>query len=172
MNKTRVDWAEREWLPIPGFDDYCACRDGCILSLKGEMKILKGVRHQSGHLYVFLYQGTVRSKKYIHDLVLLAFVGAPQPGQLCRHLDGKPEHNDLTNLQWGSYSENTNDMRLHGTIPRGERSGTHKLTEVDVIEIRKLHGKVTLRELGKRFGVSHTAIRRAATGMKWGHLGG
>jgi hypothetical protein len=39
-----------------------------------------------------------------------------------------------------------------------------------VREIRELHGTVTLRELGRRYGVSHTAVRRAALGIKWGHI--
>ena len=54
--------------------------------------------------------------------------------------------------------------------PIGERSGTHKLTIEDVIKIRKEYGKKSLRKLASEYGVSHTAIRRAALGIKWGHL--
>lgn len=52
----------------------------------------------------------------------------------------------------------------------GERAGGAKLTSHEVLEIRRLHGTMSLRELGARYGVSHTAIRRAALGIKWAHL--
>lgn len=55
-------------------------------------------------------------------------------------------------------------------MPVGERSGTHKLTEAEVLEIRKARGTASLRELGAKYGVSHTAIRRAMLGIKWGYL--
>jgi hypothetical protein len=53
---------------------------------------------------------------------------------------------------------------------RGERNGTAKLTEIQVREIRRRIGTLSLRQLAKEYGVSHTAIRRAATGAKWGHV--
>lgn len=35
---------------------------------------------------------------------------------------------------------------------------------------RKARGTASLRELGAKYGVSHTAIRRAMLGIKWGYL--
>jgi len=173
MSKTRIDWAKYIWQDIPGFPNYYACREGYILSKKNTGPIvLKGITHERGHLYIFLYRDNLRVKKYIHDLILITFIGFPTQNQLCRHLDGNPTHNELSNLHWGTPLENSNDKRIHGTMPYGEKSGTHKLTEYDVLEIRKKHRSMSLRELGKRFGVSHTAIRRAALGIKWGHLHG
>jgi len=76
----------------------------------------------------------------------------------------------LDNLKWGTPLENTEDKRRHGTIPRGESAGGAKLTEAQVLEIRRRHGTASLRSLAREFGVSHTAIRRAALGIKWAHL--
>ena len=76
----------------------------------------------------------------------------------------------LENLCWGSRQENVDDKRVNDKMPVGERSGTHKLTEAEVLEIRKARGTASLRELGAKYGVSHTAIRRAMLGIKWGYL--
>lgn len=71
---------------------------------------------------------------------------------------------------WGSRQENVDDKRVNDKMPVGERSGTYKLTEAEVLEIRKARGTASLRELGAKYGVSHTAIRRAMLGIKWGYL--
>lgn len=168
MTKTKIDWCDSIWKKIPGFDSYRASPEGLILSLyKKKPKLLKPISKKTGYQYVFLYQDRQRSKKYIHNLVLLAFIGSPEKGQECRHLDGNPTNNTSANLRWGTKQENALDKRRHHTVSEGEKAGTHKLTECDVKEIRKMHGKVSLRKLGHMFGVSHTAIRRAALGIKW-----
>lgn len=52
----------------------------------------------------------------------------------------------------------------------GERQHDAKLTEADVVEIRRLAGTVPYRELGERFGVSAQTAWRAATGKTWKHV--
>jgi hypothetical protein len=47
--------------------------------------------------------------------VALAFL-APQPGtRVVRHLDGDPANNHVSNLAWGTQSENMKDTLQHGT---------------------------------------------------------
>lgn len=168
MSRTKIDWCDTVWKKIPGFDKYRITQSGLILSLhKKKPKILKQVSKRTGYQYVFLYQNRTCTKKYVHDLVLRAFVRTPKEGQECRHLDGNPTNNNLANLKWGTKHENALDKRKHHTVPEGEKAGTHKLTECDVKEIRKMHGTVSLRRLAHIFGVSHTAVRRAALGIKW-----
>jgi hypothetical protein len=64
------------------------------------------------------------------------------------------------------------DKRRHGTQTFGERHSPAKLTEAQVLEIKQRVGNETLRALASEYGVSHTAIRRAANGMKWRYLSG
>lgn len=101
--------------------------------------------------------------------VLLAWDREPLPDEECRHLNDCHDDNRLENLCWGSRQENVDDKRVNDKMPVGERSGTHKLTEAEVLEIRKARGTASLRELGAKYGVSHTAIRRAMLGIKWGY---
>lgn len=162
-----------EWRYVPGFPQYLVSSTGLVKSIKiaSKHKILRPiVRKETGHLYVFLYEERKRHKCYVHRIVAQAFLGAPPPDMVCRHLDGNPKNNTFSNLAWGTNQENSDDKWLHGTMPVGEKCVTHKLTEQDVLHIRQLHGQESLRALAKRFGVSHTSIRRAAIGMKWSYL--
>jgi hypothetical protein len=155
------------WNPVPGFPGYTVSTDGQVRSPNKVLRPI--VSKPDGHLYVFL---SGRKKVYIHQAVLWAFVGSCPPEQECRHVNGNPADNRLENLAWGTRLENANDKRLHGTQPRGERAATAKLVEADVRAIRATYGSMSLRATARLYGVSHTAIRRAALGVKWAHLEG
>lgn len=59
-------------------------------------------------------------------------------------------------------------MRARNTAPyAGALNGRAKLTAAQVDEIRRLHGTVSLAELGRRFGVSKSAVHLAVTGRTW-----
>jgi hypothetical protein len=160
------------WEPVPDFPDYIVSKDGQVLSVKrGYGWILSPIkRKRSGHLYVFLYRDGQMFKKYIHNLVLIAWNRQPLPGEEGRHLNGNPADNHLDNLAWGTPQDNSDDRVRHGRSPRGEKSPVHKLTEQQVFQIRQRVGRETLRSLAKEYGVSHTCIRRAGNGMNWGYL--
>jgi hypothetical protein len=131
---------------------------------------MKQIASYDGHLYVFMYDGGNMKKVWVHRAVLSAFRGKEEKHLECRHLDDDPANNHIINLEWGDRFQNVADKRRNGGMPVGERSGTHKLTEKQVLQIRKQYGKITLREMARQYGVSHTTIRRAALGIKWSHI--
>lgn len=59
--------------------------------------------------------------KYIHALVLTAFVGPKPEGMECCHIDGNPLNNHVSNLRWGTHSDNMQDSIRHGTFKRKSR---------------------------------------------------
>lgn len=75
-----------------------------------------------------------------------------------------PQH-----LRWATHAENMQDKVLHGTNwrHRGEAHANSKLTAAQVAEIRALEGSATLTELGKRFGVHRSLIRRIHKNEAW-----
>lgn len=73
-------------------------------------------------------------------------------------------------LSWKTPTENCQDKFVHGTHSRGERSGTAKLTEEDVIEILALRGTATRAAIGERFGVSGATIFDIHAGKTWAWL--
>lgn len=67
-----------------------------------------------------------------------------------------------------------NPSRLHPErLHRGERNACSKLTEADVIELRKMYadGASTVA-LGRHFGISHKTARHIAVGIAWAHVPG
>jgi hypothetical protein len=159
------------WREIPGFDKYYVSSKGDILSkCKTTPIILSPIKSWDGHLYVWLYRNNQKFKMYVHRAVLMAWVRMPKEGEDTRHLNGNPQDNRIQNLTWGTRRENIDDMKRHGTLRFGERSATHKLTEKDVIEIRKKIKNHTTRELGREYSVSHTTIRGAVNGHHWRNL--
>jgi hypothetical protein len=171
MNKTAIDWADYSWNPVPEHDGYFASYNGLIMSIKRKRPIImRQITSKDGYKYVFMYSNGIMKKVWVHRAVLSACRGFEEKELECRHLDDNPSNNRLENLEWGSRLENVNDKRKNDRLPYGERSGTHKLTEKQVLEIRALYGKIPSRTLGKIYGVSHCCIRRAALGIKWGYL--
>ena len=116
-----------EWRDVPGYEGYYQVSNngnvrsvdrkiinslGHELSLKG--KLLKPKKDR-GYFRVEL-NAYGRPKLFsIHRLVLLAFVGEIPSGMQCRHLDGNAENNSLSNLAYGTVSENQLDRVRHGT---------------------------------------------------------
>ena len=173
MNKSKIEWTERTWNPVPNFEGYYASADGCILSKRSHQpRIMNPMKQKDGYLYVYLYDGYGNQKKmYVHRLVLMSWVGMPKDGQECRHLNDDPSDNRIENLLWGTRIENVADKRRNHGLQIGERSSSHKLTEGQVMEIRQRYsdGK-SARELSAEYGVSHNAILKIARGSSWKHL--
>lgn len=64
-----------------------------------------------------------------------------------------------------------NGSRLHpDTRARGERQHLAKLTSEQVVDIRRLAGEVSQRELARRFGVTRQAIKAVVRRDTWRHV--
>jgi hypothetical protein len=95
---------------------------------------------KKGYLFVNIGRGNPR---YVHQLVLEAFVGPRPPGMEGRHKDGIKAHCWLGNLEYGTPQQNAVDRVLHGTAngpinpASGNRHGNMKITEARVAKLRK-----------------------------------
>jgi len=112
-----------EWLPIPGWEGYYEVSDDRQvrsvprIDRRGR-KHPGGIKSQpanvrSGYRYVGLCRNGKSVLMTTHSAVMLAFVGPPN-GLVVRHLDGNKENNHLSNLAYGTSSENAYDTVLHG----------------------------------------------------------
>ena len=107
-----------EWRPVPGFEGkYEVSNEGRVRSLvKGEPRVLSQWAVQTGHLKTRVGGRALKAGRYVHQIVLEAFVG-PRPFDtaVTRHLNGDPTDNRVENLAWGTQTENLYDSVRHGT---------------------------------------------------------
>ena len=172
-----------KWKRIPGFAPYYRVSNKGDIKSKAHTTIGRTGRtqfcldqnlklrcsDQRGHLVVNLQDnvGTI-CYCYVHRLVLLAFMGPPKPGQECRHLDGNPTHNCISNLRWGTHQENMTDKKRHGTVPCGMRHGGHKLTNKEVYTIlTRVDAGEPAAKLSKQYKVNPGVIHNICKGISW-----
>lgn len=157
--------------PVPGAPGYSVSACGHVYGLRGTLLQPSVNKKHGGHLsFRVCLEGRPGPHMAVHRAVLLAWVGPCPPNYEARHLDGDPTNNRLTNLRWGTRSENHADRRRHGTMQVGEASPHAKLTEQDVLEMKRLRGTISQIELAARFGVSQATVSRTLNGKRWVHL--
>lgn len=75
-----------------------------------------------------------------------------------------------SHLRWATSLENSADTVAHGHVPRGRDLPGAKLTESDVIAIRRSRGLITQKDLANSFGVSSELICLIQRGKRWAWL--
>lgn len=94
----------------------------------------------------------------------------PTPAHEVAHGCGNRLCCNPKHLRWATRSDNHADKIAHGTSMRGERHHKSKLTEADVREIRSLQGKLSSKEIAKRYGVSSGTVNSVLRKQAWGWL--
>ena len=147
------------WKPIPGFNDWYEA------SSLGRIRSKPRVIHQSngnkqhrkgailkpgtarGYKMVVLCADGKRKSVTVHSVVALAFLGPREPGIQVRHKDGTRDNNKVSNLEYGTRSENTKDSVNHGThnMARVKHCPRGHLYEGANLRISKI-GRASCRE--------------------------
>lgn len=124
--------------PIPDYGgEFEISLEGVVrkIYLHRPPKVLVPHVDKNGYVVVSLCsKGTVKKKK-IHRLLLSTFVRQPEDGEVARHLDGNPGNNRLSNLAWGTQTENEADKRKHGTHANTLKTCDPKGHEYDDINL-------------------------------------
>ena len=92
-------------------------------------RIMKPIPNANGYIKVNLYKNGIRETKYIHRLVLEAFVENPSNFPEVNHLDEVKDNNELSNLEWCDARYNNN----YGTrIERFVQARSKKVKAVNI----------------------------------------
>lgn len=108
------------------------------------------------------------SKSYlIHRLVAEAFIPNPLNLPEVNHKDGNKNDNNVSNLEWCTHSYNQKHASINNLMAIGETHGRHKLTLIEVNEIRNLKDKMLLKEIAKKYSVSIGMISLILNNKNW-----
>jgi transposase-like protein len=174
-----LEAAER-WAPIPGFPGYDASSLGRVRSwhVRAERApVAKAIRSggAAGYPNVTLRGargvGGEQRQIAVHAIVLRAFVGMPEEGQVCRHLDGDRSNARLDNLAYGSYADNAADAIRHGTQSWGESHGNAALS-LDKIQmmIDARRGGASFDAIAREHGCNASTVNRVLHGQTWSRV--
>jgi hypothetical protein len=121
------------WLPVIGFEGfYEVSNHGRVRSTDRlarcsrnpeKSRIWRGrpikprAVNANGHLMVSLCRDGKVFRRLVHHLVLESFVGPRPEGLLGLHWDDNAANNYVSNLRWGTYSENGFDAVRNGKFP-------------------------------------------------------
>lgn len=123
------------WRPIAGFEGiYEASTTGKVRSVDRATKLANGnvrkyrgqlisqFENSAGYYVIRLSKNGKTSPHRVHRIVAETFIGERGQGLEIRHLDGNPKNNDVSNLKYGTHSENMFDKRGHGTDYNANKS--------------------------------------------------
>ena len=173
MNTSKV-----KLLPIKEYEGlYSVDTNGNIYSDVTSISRRKGKLKpclKNGYLAVNLYKDRKVKHYYVHRLVAQTFIPNPNGFKEVNHINCDKHDNSVGNLEWCDRKHNLEHSYEHGLKRRGESHGCHKLTEKEVISIRKEYVKGdrehSLHALGEKYGVNYCTIQAIVKGRLWSHL--
>ena len=160
---------------IPGYDGkYLVSETGDVYSVRRQGtdgRMLSTRFNSVGYVCVDLRRGKSKKRALVHRLVGEAFIPKPTGKNFINHKDGDKTNNNVSNLEWCTRSENMKHAIKTGLnrIPglSNEQHPNHKLSNRDVIEIRRLYSEgVKCADLGRRFCVTREQIYNIVSGKQ------
>lgn len=98
---------------------------------------------------------------YIHRLVAMVYIPNPENKAYVCHKDNVPRHNNVSNLYWGTPSENTQQCIRDGRGYIGDKNPRAKVKNLDREIIRRKYTLgLTINELTREYNLSRSAIRK------------
>jgi NUMOD4 motif/HNH endonuclease len=171
-----LDLSLEEWRDVVGYVGQYQVSDlGRVKSLARANRLMTLFVDRQGYLTVSLRKPRgVALRKSVHRLVAMAFIPNRRKLPQVNHLDGNKTNARVENLEWVTRHQNQRHAIRTGLlkIPRGEARGHSKLTEKQVLEIRKRVSEksATQRTLAFEFNISPTTICEIIKRKKWAHL--
>jgi hypothetical protein len=117
-----------------------------------------------------LPRGQIRSHRLAYELTF-----GPIPKDICVcHICDNPPCCNPNHLFLGTVLENNRDRKLKGRSPIGSRNVKAKLTEEQVLEIRKRYSEThnDISDMASEYGISPNEMYRVITGKTWRHVPG
>jgi hypothetical protein len=186
---TSIEW--RPCASLPGYEVtadgqvrigrrfFHGCAKGTPFVGRVPSKIIRQYEKRDGDRPVAMM---VRAKydrkvavRYVHRLVLEAFVGPCPDGMEGCHFDGNFRNNRVGNLRWDTRKGNMADARRHGTIRipglRGEGHPLSRFTEEDVLDMRRRFAAGESQgQIAKLYATGQPVVQAIVRRKTWTHI--
>lgn len=106
---------------ITNYENYIIYDNGDVKNIVTK-KMLKGSISENGYKYYRLSQDGKKKMFYAHRLVAEHFLDNPDNLPIVNHLDGNKLNNNVTNLEWASYSDNVSHAHMLGLIKKNNQT--------------------------------------------------
>lgn len=159
------------WRSVPDFPGYDVSLRGEIRSTLRSPRLLRPTPDMDNYRRVSLrFSGRTFARK-VSRLMLETFVG-PRPDRCdACHNDGVRQNDRLWNLRWDTRRGNLADCVAHGTVVRGERNGSARLTADKVQAIRqRIAAGDAQRSIAADFQIAQPTVSDIGSGRRWGWL--
>ena len=158
--KKEVDDETKDWVVLDRYPAYKISQDGRVYSFwlkrmkkpmsRGNYKII-GMRNSDGK----------EEKVFVHRLVAMAYLSNPKNHPIINHIDGNPSNNNMSNLEWCTFQENS--IHAYSTGLNKSKKGVIKMDSAG----KELARYPSLKEAAKVLGtVSPHAISNVCRKVK------
>lgn len=134
------------------------------------MKTTINKGYERAHLYINNKSKNVQ----IHRLVAFAFIPNPENKPTVNHKDGNKIHNDVSNLEWATYSEQAlHALKLKLRMPLcGSDNPSAILTEEIVDNISRLFeaNELSIPEISNELCIKQSILRDILHRNTWSHI--
>lgn len=163
---------QEEWRAVVGWEGlYEVSSLGKVKSIRNN-KLLKCFEDKLGRQQCTLSVNNKQNYCRVHRLVAQAFIPNPEDKPFINHIDNNPANNDVKNIEWCTPLENMlhKSKQGRGNQVSGEKHPAHKLTTLEVIEIKELLKLKSYIEVGKLFNINRTTIYDILKNKTWKHI--
>lgn len=175
-----------EWRDVPSIKHVQASRCGKIRTMdktifpKGGFikvkrwkgRLLRDFNNGHGYRYITLSY-PVRANYYVHRIIAETWCDNPNQYNEINHKDFNRKNNHADNLEWVSRKENMQHNVDHDRVSYGEKSGTNKLKETQILEILnhfKENPTANKTNVANKYGIGDPTIHKILFGKRWTRL--
>ena len=156
---------------LEGSKGYYACTDGHVYRNDVKLKGASCGKDAGYRRLVIFYKDGSSKRHLVHRIIAEAFIENQENKPCVNHINGKKDDNRVENLEWVTYSENTQHAVRTNLIPSGSDKPQAKIDEKMVHQICQLMvDSWRNKEICEKFGLSKSIVTNIRNGVSWENI--